>query len=83
MLRGTTFFCAKSGSNAQHGRHAHKCFKLLKHLLLQNRWVDFQKTLVCRYLGHQSVHSNDGPKITMTNLTAVSVLISWRFHGFS
>ena len=30
MLRGNKFLCTKSGSNAQHNHHAHKCSKWIK-----------------------------------------------------
>ena len=35
--------CIKSGSNAHYGHHAHKYSKMLKRLLLQNRWSDFHE----------------------------------------
>ena len=68
MLRGNKILCAKSGSNAQHVRYAHKCSKI--------SWADFHETWYVLYLGLQPivVCSNDDPRMNSTNFTAMSVL---------
>ena len=67
LIGGNKILCANTGSNAQYGRHAHKCSKSFTKLGMQ-------------YLGLLTLvsYSNDGPMMTLTNFTTRSVLQTWK-----
>ena len=72
MLNGNKILSALSGSNAKHGRHAHKSSKIF---YLRNGGSIFTK-LGMFYLGLQPivVFSNDDPRMTLAHFTARSIL---------
>ena len=75
MVRaGDKILCAKSESNAQHDRHAHKCSKIY---LSRTGGPIFTK-LGMLYLGLQPivVCSNDGPWMTLTNANRTEPYLS-------
>ena len=62
MLGRSKILCGKSGLNAQHGHHAHKCLKKSPEPVGR-----FSQNLVCS-IRDFVICSNDGPRMTLTNL---------------
>ena len=84
MLRGNTILCAKYESNAQHGRRVQKCSKIFFSRTGGPIFTKFDM----QYLELQPIvfFLNCGPRMTLANFTARSVLATyacrWYFGSY-